>query len=73
MSAIAAIGEPERVRVFALAGVNVAAARDATAARAAWLALPADTSLVILTPMADTALAQERHSREGPLCAVMGP
>lgn len=73
MSAIAAIGEPERVRVFAIAGVNVQAAHDAQAARTAWLALPADTSLVILTPMADTALADERRSREGPLAAVMGP
>lgn len=71
MSGIAAIGEPERVRVFALAGVHVAAATNAQAARAAWLALPVEVSLVILTPMAAAALGEAAEGREGTLCAVM--
>ena len=60
MSRIVAIGERERVRGFALAGVHVAAADDAPAARAAWRELPADVGLVILTPEAHAALAVER-------------
>ena len=73
MSGICAIGEPERVRAFALAGVSVAPARDARAVRAAWVALPPATVLVILTPMAGAALEDERRSSEAPLCAVMAP
>ena len=59
MSQIVAIGERERLRGFALAGVNVAAAEDPAGARAAWAALPADVALVILTPAAHAALAAE--------------
>ena len=73
MSRICAIGEPERVRVFALAGVSVVPAEDGRAARAAWVALPPETALVILTPMAGAALEDERRSSEAPLCAVMAP
>jgi vacuolar-type H+-ATPase subunit F/Vma7 len=60
MTRIVAIGERERVRGFALAGVHVAAADDADAARAAWGELPADVGLVILTAAAHAALALER-------------
>ena len=59
MSGIAAIGESDRVRGFALAGVSVAAADEPDAARAAWRALPADVALVILTPAAHAAIAGE--------------
>jgi vacuolar-type H+-ATPase subunit F/Vma7 len=54
---IFAIGERERVRAFALAGVQVVPADDPEAARAAWEALPAGFGLVILTSAAHDAVA----------------
>jgi vacuolar-type H+-ATPase subunit F/Vma7 len=54
---IAAIGEPERVGAYALAGVLTVATDDASAARAAWRTLPPDVGLVILTPAAHAMLA----------------
>lgn len=62
MSRVAAIGEEQRVRGFALAGVGVAPAADEQAARAAWDALDADVGLVILTPSAARALRDELAS-----------
>ncbi len=59
MSSVVAIGEEQRVRGFALAGVGVRATADADAARAAWEALDADVGLVILTPAAADALRPE--------------
>ena len=59
MTRIAAIGEQERVRAYALAGVLVAAADDAGAARAAWRALPPDVGLVILTRAVQAVLAAD--------------
>ena len=60
MSRIVAIGEPERLRGFAFAGVQVVAADDPEAARAAWRGLAEDVGLVILTPTAHAALEDER-------------
>ena len=57
LTAVAAIGERERVSGFSLAGVLVAAAGDADSVRAAWEALPADVGLVILTRASRAALA----------------
>ncbi len=62
MSGFAAIGEEQRVRGFALAGVDVAAVEDEAAARAAWEALGADVALVILTPSAARGLRDELAS-----------
>jgi len=73
MSLIAAIGERERVRGFAFAGVHVAAADDAQGARTAWRAVPANVALVILTPAARSALQAELDASEQLLCAVMPP
>ncbi len=73
MSRIAAIGERERVRGFAFAGVHVAEAEDAQGARAAWRALPDDVALVILTPAARSALQVEIDASERLLCAEMPP
>ncbi len=70
MSAIAAIGEAERVRCFALAGVHVAAADDPGSVRAAWDALPANVGLVMLTPAARDALT-DLDERGSPLWVVM--
>jgi vacuolar-type H+-ATPase subunit F/Vma7 len=73
MSRIAAIGESERVRGFAFAGVHVAAAEDPRAAQAAWRTLPSDVALVILTPAAHAALHAELDADEPRLWAVMAP
>jgi vacuolar-type H+-ATPase subunit F/Vma7 len=62
MSTVVAIGEEQRVRGFALAGVSVIAAADETTARAAWETLDADVGLVILTPAAAQALRPELTS-----------
>jgi len=59
MSRVAAIGEEWRIRGFALAGVDLVAVADETAARAAWEALEADVGLVILTPAAAQGLRHE--------------
>ena len=72
-SNIVAIGEPERVRGFAFAGVQVAATEDPQAVRVAWRALAPEAALVILTPAAHAALQAELEAREQPLCAVMAP
>ena len=71
MSGIAAIGESDRVRGFALAGVSVAAADEPGAARAAWRALPAEVALVILTPAAQAAIGGELAAGGRRLCVVM--
>jgi vacuolar-type H+-ATPase subunit F/Vma7 len=62
MSRVAAIGEEQRVRGFALAGVDVMTAANETAARAAWEALDAEVGLVILTPAAAHGLRRELAS-----------
>ncbi len=62
MSTVVAIGEEQRLRGFALAGVGVIAAADETAARAAWEALDAEVGLVILTPAAAQGLRHELAS-----------
>ncbi len=59
MSRIVAIGETERLRGFAFAGVDVIAAESPAAARAAWQALAPDVALVILTPEARAALGYD--------------
>ena len=65
MSGIVAIGEGERLRGFALAGVDVAVASDPEGARAAWAELSADAALVILTPAAHAALAADELEPAG--------
>jgi vacuolar-type H+-ATPase subunit F/Vma7 len=62
MSTVVAIGEEQRVRGFALAGVSVMAVTDESAARAAWEALDGDVGLVILTPAAAQSLRDELAS-----------
>jgi vacuolar-type H+-ATPase subunit F/Vma7 len=65
MSQVVAIGESERLRGFALAGVHMAVAEDAAGARAAWHALAVDVGLVILTPAAHAALGPDELDRRG--------
>ncbi len=72
MSRIVAIGERERVHGFSFAGVSVAAADAADDVRAAWLGLPEDVELVILTAAAHAALeAEQRAGEDAPLTVVM--
>ena len=72
MSHIVAIGERERLRGFALTGVEVAAADDPATARAAWDSLTPEVALVILTRAAHAALsASELDPRGQRLWVVM--
>ncbi|GGM77357.1 hypothetical protein ACFFX1_52520 [Dactylosporangium sucinum] len=54
---VAAIGEAQLVRGYALAGVAVTVAADGPAVRAAWRALAPDIVVVVLTQAAARALA----------------
>ena len=56
MSRVAAIGEQGRVQGFSLAGAEVRLATTPEEVRAAWLDLPEDVAVVILTPEASQAL-----------------
>lgn len=68
---VVAIGEPDRLAGYALAGVEVLPARSAAAATAAWRALPAEVGLVLLTPRAAEALVESRDGPSAPLTVVM--
>jgi len=70
MSAIVAIGEPALVGGYALAGVRVLSCADAREARAAFAALPADTGLLLLTPMAEAALEGQLSGRALPRAVI---
>jgi vacuolar-type H+-ATPase subunit F/Vma7 len=56
MARIAAIGEEVRVQGFRLAGALVYDAENPSAVRAAWDGLPADVTVVVLTPASAAAL-----------------
>jgi vacuolar-type H+-ATPase subunit F/Vma7 len=56
MARIAAIGEQLRVRGFRLAGALVYDAENPSAVRAAWDGLPAEVTVVVLTPASAAAL-----------------
>lgn len=56
MSRVAAIGEQGRVQGFSLAGAEVRLASTPEEVRAAWLDLPEDVAVVILTPSSAQAL-----------------
>ena len=71
MSTAAAIGEEVRVAGFALAGVEVHAAADDVAARAAFAALPEDVACLILTEAACAALRPRLADRPSLTWVVM--
>ncbi|MGW5118570.1 hypothetical protein ACWEQ8_24500 [Streptomyces noursei] len=73
MGIVVAIGETSRTAGFALAGVRVWAADDPDLVRGRWRALPADATLVILTPAAAAALGPEVLGSAEPLTVVMPP
>jgi hypothetical protein len=56
---IAAIGEPEVIGGFLLAGVRVHRVTDRAEARTAWRGLPGDVALVVLSPEAARAVSDE--------------
>lgn len=56
MGQVVALGEPELIAGFALAGATVIPADDAQAARAAWDQLPETVTLVVLSPRAANVL-----------------
>jgi hypothetical protein len=69
---VVVIGESVRVRPYELAGATARAADDPAAVRAAWLALPDDTVLVVLTPHAARSLGSAPAAR-GDLLVVEMP
>jgi len=71
MGHIIAIGEEHRTRGFGLVGCEVLPASNAAEVRRAWASLPGEVDLVLLTPMAAQALADEMEASDVPLVAVM--
>jgi vacuolar-type H+-ATPase subunit F/Vma7 len=60
----AAIGEPERIAGYGLAGVAVFPAVGREAVAAAWATLPPDTALLILSRSARAALGSRLDERD---------
>jgi vacuolar-type H+-ATPase subunit F/Vma7 len=73
MARAAVIGEATRTAGFALAGATVLPAETQDEARAAWLSLPADIAVVVLTPSAAAWLGEALRSRPDALSVVMPP
>lgn len=69
---VVVIGRSVRVRPYELAGATARPAEDPDAVRAAWLALPDDTVLVVLTPDAARSLGEAPVAR-GDLLVVEMP
>jgi vacuolar-type H+-ATPase subunit F/Vma7 len=63
MNRIVVLGEATRVSGFALAGATVLEASGAPAVLRAWEILPADTTVLVLTPVAATALRDRLGER----------
>jgi vacuolar-type H+-ATPase subunit F/Vma7 len=61
MGRVCAIGERALVEGYGLAGALVSVAEDVPTVRRAWHALPANTTIVILTPAAASAIAPDLH------------
>jgi vacuolar-type H+-ATPase subunit F/Vma7 len=61
---VAAIGEPERIAGYGLAGVALFPASESASVEAAWAALPPDAGLLILSRSAAAVLASRLAERE---------
>ena len=59
MRRIAVLGEAVLVEPYALAGALAVVAGEPAAVRTAWASLPADIAVVVLTPAAAAALADD--------------
>jgi vacuolar-type H+-ATPase subunit F/Vma7 len=72
--AVVVLGERRRVAGFALAGARVVVAEDDEAVIEAWRGLPAEATVVVLTPAAasalDDVLAEPLHP-DRPITVVM--
>jgi vacuolar-type H+-ATPase subunit F/Vma7 len=73
MSRAAVIGESTRTAGFALAGALVFPAENPDEARAAWSGLPADVTVLIVTPRAAAWLDTAPRARRDVLLVVMPP
>lgn len=71
MSGLVALGEPARVGGFGLAGVTILSASTAEEVEAAWVRVPYDTGVLILTPAAAEALRARLADRPRLLWVVM--
>lgn len=71
MSRAAAIGDERRLAGYALAGAEVLPAATPAEASAALAGLDEETALVLLTPEAYDAVAQELAGRRGCVWAVL--
>jgi vacuolar-type H+-ATPase subunit F/Vma7 len=61
---VAAIGEPQQIAGYGLAGVALFPASDPAGVLAAWATLPNDTGLVILSRSAAAVLASRLVERD---------
>lgn len=71
MARAAVIGEDLRIQGYALAGAALYPAADQAGARRAWLQLPEDIAVVIVTARAAGWLGDELARRPGVLPVVM--
>lgn len=69
-ASVVAMGDPVRVRGWALAGVQVVPATTRAQARDAWSQLPDSVTLVIVDPVVADSL-DDLLSPTGPLVAVL--
>jgi vacuolar-type H+-ATPase subunit F/Vma7 len=70
MGRVAAMGDPTRVRGWALTGASVVPAETSDEARRAWRELPDEVSLVIVTPGIAKAVGEPGNGR---LIVVLPP
>ena len=70
-SIVVALGDPEALAGFQMAGVRVLAAREPDEVLRAWSSLPTEVGLVILTQQAAAAVPDLARAVSGPLVAVM--
>jgi len=72
MSIVVAIGAPEQLLGYGLAGVRIVEAADDEAVRASWAALEPDPGLVLLTAEARRALGRTIERTEALWTVIPG-
>ncbi|WP_066303644.1 V-type ATP synthase subunit F [Arthrobacter luteolus] len=70
-TAVAALGAPDALAGYELAGARLVPARSPEEIRQAWDQLPADTAVVILTPEAAAVLADRLDDPAVPLTVTL--
>lgn len=70
-TAVAALGAPDALAGYELAGARLVPAQSPEEIRQAWDLLPADTAVVILTPEAAAALADRLDDPAVPLTVTL--